>query len=77
MSEKERSGRLGGFLRLAFALAVLAFVGFNLPWQDSLIWKRGGGQDDVAITGSIEGDWKATAFAGLGRRFRLMILPLI
>jgi hypothetical protein len=44
-------------LRVLFALAILAWVGTNLPWSDELSFRDASGLERFAA-GRIEGDWK-------------------
>lgn len=49
--------RLWSVLRIVVALAILAWVGSNLPWRDELVFLTEGGVE-LTLTGVIEGDWK-------------------
>jgi hypothetical protein len=44
-------------LRIVFALAILAWVGTNLPWSDELTFRAASGEEHT-VAGRIEGDWK-------------------
>jgi len=46
------------WLRVVLALAILAWVGTNLPWSDELSYSDGAG-NELLVDGRIEGDWKA------------------
>ena len=45
-------------LRILFALAILTWVGTNLPWSDELSFRAASGVERT-VPGRIEGDWKA------------------
>ena len=57
LGEPKRSRPLLAVLRVLFALAILTWVGTNLPWSDELSFRAASGEELVAI-GRIEGDWK-------------------
>ena len=57
-----RSGRgWKGWLKIAVAVSLLAYVFSNLPYQDRLRWTADG--KTLAVPGTIEGDWRADAIA--------------
>lgn len=61
MSERPQPSpvqRLLGWLKPLIGLAILAWVASRLPYSDRLEWVPGEGAP-VAVSGSIEGDWKA------------------
>lgn len=49
--------RLFGLLRLVLAVAILGWVGTNLPWSDQLTFHTSSGAV-LTLDGRIEGDWK-------------------
>jgi uncharacterized protein (TIRG00374 family) len=49
-------GRLFGVLRIAVAVAILAWIAESLPWDDQL--EHHAGTDSLSTLGKIEGDWK-------------------
>lgn len=49
--------RLLSLLRLVFALALLCFVAWMLPWQDKLRWIAA--EQKLEIPGEIEGAWRS------------------
>ena len=59
-------GRVLRALEVAFAVALLGFVAWNLPWRDRLVIERG--EARVEIPGRILGDWR-------GERARFRVDP--
>jgi hypothetical protein len=57
---KERGllARLWSVLRIVVALAILGWVGSNLPWRDELVFRTEAGVE-LTLVGTIEGDWKS------------------
>ena len=51
-----RRRRWGTAVRIAVAVALLAWVGSSLPWRDTLTWE---GADGERVSGEIVGDWRA------------------
>ncbi len=56
--------RIVNLLKLALAIALLAFVGTLVPWTDVLLVQRG--ESTLEVPGEIDGDWKQDAI-----RFRV------
>ena len=52
------SRRLLTLLRVLLALAILVWVGTNLPWRDELTYRAEPDAAEVEADGRIEGDWK-------------------